>query len=177
MLFKPSGNQPLKKTYPELNDYEEFKNLIDKEMLFTLYYGVKNSPYHHKKPFDRVIAIFKEIPEYAKSLSEELYEDFGSLKFPAHITEAIKVWAKFNPDMRQASSSMYDKIISDFEFVVHDDIEGKINDSGAIKNLIEMRISIAKSLPSIINAAEMGFGTKSKAEKEKKSLNVFESED
>lgn len=175
-IFVP-GTESLKRDYPILKTYEEFKSLTDSELLFVWYYACKSSPYYgikEKVRGERAIAILAKMEDYVKILSPDEYNSIVDKKFQPHMADAIKKMAKFEPRKREIANSINDRILEDCQEIAQISLEeyGKLEDK---KVVLDMKITIAKNLPNIIEAAEGGYGTrKFDREENKKQLSTFE---
>lgn len=159
-----------------LLNVEEFKSLSDKELLFVWYFACKSSPVCDKKEMDRVVEAFKLVPEFAVNMKEDVYESFLSRNFPSHISYAIKVMKRFDPDIRFRAKTFTDRIMDNIDYVTRKKAETYADISvGELKSFIDMQINIAKNLPDIVSASEHGYGFKKNTEKEgKKSSTLLE---
>lgn len=175
-IFIP-GTESLKRDYPILKTYEEFKVLTDNELLFVWYYACKSSPYYgikEKSRGEKAIEILRDMKEYVSVLSEDEYNEIVDKKFKPHMADAIKRMSKFEPRKREIANSINDRILEDLQEISQISLEEhtKLEDK---KVILDMKITIAKNLPNIIEAAEGGYGSrKIEREENKKQLSQFE---
>jgi len=167
MIFTPN-TKPLREEYELLNDYEEFKNLSDKEMRLGFYYACKGSKYINFEPRKRIVEILKHQKDI--SFSDKETEKLTSLLFSDELTNSFIVWGSFLPDVRMRGKNIMDNVLKNCETVALIDVNKYLEtDVGDSKSFMDMQINIVKNLPEIIRVAEQGFGVQKKKEDTKEN--------
>lgn len=149
VLYAPKSKRGLKMEYPDLNDYEEFSELNEPEMLFVWAWACASSPFLSVPEAKN--ARLKAALDYA--YPEELqrktkFADFSGRGFPDHIKRAITRMESFSLAARVEEMTYLLKLRDNCKFEIGQDIrvmndEQKdqywINAAKARKELVETR--------------------------------------
>lgn len=165
ILFGPRSGKSLKKLYPELEEEREFKNLPDKDLLFSWYVGNPSSPIDIDLTdtirFSTAAAIvFREDPIKRKQ--------YANFEVHDTVKEAIKKMETYSPNARwiakrgvQTIMKNYLKLIEvdvaqDFKYT---DKEGnEQTDYTARSQYVSSTKTIAEAFPMLIKQIEEGYG-------------------
>ena len=166
-IFQPIGKRDLRSSYPELNEYDEFKDLHHADLLFVWRYVISYSGIlDDKKRVDMAI----RSSYLKKELSEDKEKKLLSLNFPDEIRFAINRMNNFEPSIRlmaryitETTFISYQKILN---IVSGEDIkvaftgeDGTI-DWAKISQYVNATVKMNESLPSLIKSIEAGYGFK-----------------
>jgi len=176
MLFMPKSPRGLRIDYPELSEYEEFKNLNPTQLYFVWLYGCKSSPY-----FDSPLPETKIVELCAKQCKMRFDDDgkrqnFLSGKFGEKINAAIPVMNQFEPSARIMSKKLAFKHLRNIKNLtdlvleeggMHDQFTTAGGDVSFDKKAryMKMVLDANKELPGLIAKAEKGFSIVKKESK------------
>ena len=173
MLFEPSVKDMFGE-YPELSDYDEFKDLTFRQLKFAWYLGNRTSPLINEKlgKAER----YKKAVRLSYGNLSGIRDDIKKLAkgdLPEKIKAAIFKMAEFDVRARMKAQFMteyiFDKLNSivsvDDEFLNELDFDEK-------KKYSDLAIKISESLPEMIKRIESGFGIKKKKVENEDEINV-----
>jgi hypothetical protein len=182
-LFVPESGRDLRKTYPELMKYDEFKELSQQDMLFVWKFALG---YKDLSMNDRRERSFREAyrePNSAKdkAIYNQKLKDMIEGAGPEEIRVAIKKMGEFNISYRMRSKMMLDKAFIKLEELM-DVKDSDLKDKDGISDIQKrlqystLLINITKALPDLIEKAEEGYGIKeiAKGERIKGSKDLLE---
>lgn len=170
-LFKPIGEKDLRKYHPELNDYDEFKNIDSLDLLFVWrfvisYSGIKNERERVKMAIEST---------YDSKLRKEKRNRLLEMDFPDDIYIAIKKMESFDPSIRlmaryitETTFISYQKILN---LVSYEDIKTSFigadgtTDWGKIAQFVNATVKMNEAIPSLIQKIEAGYGFKQSKKK------------
>lgn len=99
VVFALRSNKELKREYPELAEYDEFKTLNNGEMVFVWAWACRTSPFLDIPEEERLWPCIEwafKTPQQRETKAK----DFANMRFPDHIKAAIRKMEKFNPGLR-----------------------------------------------------------------------------
>ena len=169
LLFAPKSRRGLRVDYPELAEYEEFKNIRAKELLFVWYYACKSSPFFNLDIRKR------DLIQKCVDVCDLLFDDearkekFLSGNFPEKIQSANKQMEIFEPAARIEAKQMAIKMIADIKSMVslpldengvHPSFLDKSGELDLAKKNAHMNMVFKANdrLGDMIRTAEKGFG-------------------
>lgn len=172
-LFEPTEIS-FRIAYPELKEYEQFSNLTDSEYAFVWHLGCKDSPIYGFEEKERMSEAFKLVPDFAKKLSKEEFNQYVLGEIPDKIREAITQMNSFEPQIRYKAKIYTDRYLEYANKVTTMDIEVYMSNEtiAQLKTFMDLQTTIATTLPKIVRSAEQGFGFVSKG-KEKESQDDY----
>jgi hypothetical protein len=177
MLFAPKSSRGLRVDYPELSEYEEFKNLRPNELYFVWLYGCKSSPYFDSNLPERQIIEMCAKRAHLRFDDDGKRKNFLSGNFGEKIHAAIPVMNAFEPSARILAKKLAFKHLSDIKRMTSLKLDPQGNNeqfhnvSGEISfqkkaAYMKMLLDANKELPGLIAKSERGFDV---VEKKKKS--------
>jgi len=164
-MFLPKSGRSILLDYPELGKAlgESGRSLNKSELLFSWFYACKASPLFKVERFeDRVTGCLNA--SFKGKINKADRQRYISGDFPAKIEHAIDIISRFEPGPRIRGKLMIEKILTNFEKMVDEEIndshfmdeEGKI-DFSRKKAYIDAQKNIVATLPALITQAEGGF--------------------
>lgn len=99
VVFALKSNRELKREYPELSEYEEFRQLENRELVFVWAWACRTSPFLELEEEKRLIPCI-EWAFPGKQQRESKMADYAGMRFPDHIKGAIKRMERFDPGLR-----------------------------------------------------------------------------
>ena len=164
-IFQPVGNKDLKTYHPELNEYEEFKKIHYKDLLFVWRYVISYSGIDDDK---QRVEMAIDSAYLKDEISTQKRNRFLSLDFPSDVENAIKRMQSFDPSIRlmaryitETTFMSYQKILN---IVSGKDIKHAFTgedgtvDWSKISQFVNATVKMNESLPSLINKMEEGYG-------------------
>lgn len=176
VIFDPRGIKPeeYKIKYPELKRVKELDALPIKTLIFVWWYANPTSPIVNKDKDKRVI---EALNKSGWSPGKKEREDIEALRFPENIALAVDKMSAIDPGARYKAYRMVHSIFKEFNDIIETGVEGfvvkTIEGKGENREEVETvdrfryvqtASKIAETLPSLIKAAEEGFGIKIKGE-------------
>jgi len=172
-LFEPFVNEMFF-DYPELKEYDEFKELTQRELKLCWFLGNPTSPLAKAQMSKRqklkraLTKVYGKLVEKRKDVKEMLEGEI-----PEKIIIATHRMASFRPSVRLiarfTTEYIFDKLNEIIEVSQEDMTEMDFDDRTKYSQLI---IKISESLPSMIQRMEGGFGLIIKKKKSKSSAKV-----
>lgn len=196
ILYGPQDGKSLSRLYPELERIPEISSLHKDDQYFAWLIGIKGSPISKELPENTryLSAAVKCFPE--KSIKRTTYLKWETM--PDDIKKAIRVFEKFNPDLRLMAKAMametfenYQKLLRvdvDKDFTITKEItsgsgKDKVKESvtetdwSGRKSYVDSSTKIIEALPSLVKTLEEGFGITEKKNGEQvaptKAIDVF----
>ncbi|TXH54133.1 MAG: hypothetical protein E6Q97_11590 [Desulfurellales bacterium] len=127
-IFAPRSGKDLKREYPELDDYPEFRGLSGEELLFVWAWACPTSPFidivEEKRCTPCIDFAFKR-PHQNEARKQAYGASTGAApSFPDEIKNAIKRMERFNPGLRiqMAVDNMH--LLSQCQRAIRRDISG-----------------------------------------------------
>jgi hypothetical protein len=127
-IFAPRSGKELKREYPELDDYQEFRGLSSEDLVFVWAWACPTSPFleivEEKRCTPCIDFAFKR-PHQNAARKQAYGADTGTApSFPDEIKNAIKRMEKFNPGLRiqMAVDNMH--LLTQCQRAIRQDISG-----------------------------------------------------
>ena len=176
VLFGISGDQDIKKTYPDLAKIEEFKDLDARKVRFCWLVGNKTSPIIKIERGERIKKALSIVwgdgyasnPTIKDIVSAQTADDL-----PDEILKGIYKMNTFSPSYRLKS-----KLISEYIFetlnslIVLDSNTIAIMEIDERKKYAELVIKVSSELNGIVDRIENAYGVKAIDRKTKKEVKV-----
>jgi len=174
-LFMPIGKKDLRKLYPELNSYEEFKGLHFKDMLFVWRLTMTYSEEVDEK--ERVELALRSSYD-GSELDSKKSMSLRKLDYPRDIERAIKKMESFDLPVRLMARNMTETILLSYQkmlkIVSGKNIEAAFKDKdntldwAKFSSYVNATTKMNESLPLLIKQLEDGYGFKEKKSKKNK---------
>lgn len=165
-LFRPHKGD-IRTEYPELNEYEEFRDLTRHQILFVWYYGNPTSEFSDLEEGSEKIGkcIFKS---YGNSFPERIKPKWLAGNFPTEIKDALIVMGNFMPGYRHMAKVTLEKSFRNLEKMLKKEPaeieEMSVEDQ---QKYMRMVFSASKELPDLLKRLEQGFGVQTITKKAK----------
>ena len=185
VVFGPKDGESLKKSYPELLGYSEFKELSSDDLLFAWYVGNPTSPLAESKSATIKYSTAASICFKDNAFKKKTYAD---MNIPESVKVAIDRMKRISPEVRILSKRMVHKMFENFQkmvdvnvsdFVITDKEGNTTPDMTAKKQYIDYCTKISEALPGLIKQIEEGFGVENAKEDKKsgkKAIDKFHSD-
>lgn len=169
ILFEPSKRDMLI-DYPELKEYEVFKNISKSDMKFVWYVSNRTSPIIREPKLKR-IKMAAELAYDKKRLSnnERVKKIYEEQMLPKDMLEAIEVMASFNPSFRMEAKMLNEHNFNMLKSLVYvSESERSIMDIEDKKRYADLILKTTNALNPMISNMENGYGIKIKKTSEEK---------
>mgnify|MGYP006921326599 CR=1 FL=1 len=123
VIFALKSNRELKREYPELSDYEEFKSLENRELVFVWAWACRTSPFLELDEEKRLVPCI-EWAFPGKQQREAKMNDYANMKFPDHIKGAIRRMERFDPGLRVQMAADNMHLLKQCQQAIRQDIKG-----------------------------------------------------
>ena len=176
-IFTPKSTRALYVDYPELRQYQQFKDLRSHEMLFVWYYACEASPFYHisddfvraKKAAEKSCYTGGKI-----SISGPEYQNLINLRFPPKVERAIPIMQKYKIGPRIRAKMLYEKAFDNIQKILDVDAKDEsqfLNKDAEVdwakkKAFVDTISSATKNIPELVRQLEENFSVSSKAEEE-----------
>jgi hypothetical protein len=149
VLYAPKSKRGLKMEYPDLNDYEDFAQLNEPEMLFVWSWACTSSPFR-EMPLDNNLRL-KACLEYAypdELARKTKFSDYSGRGLPDHIQRAVIQMGNFNLAARVEEMTYLMQLRANCKHEIAQDIRDMkdeqkdqywVNAAKARKELVETR--------------------------------------
>ena len=160
--------------YPELADYDEFKELSARELKFCWFMGNRTSPLVRQNLQKKVMlnrAISESFGKSAKNREDVKQMLAGDI--PENIMLGIKRMATFSPSVRLRARFMNEYIFDRLEEVIMlDETVKKSLSMDEKKRYADLLTKVTGELPDVVKQMEGGFGLRVKAKKKSDKAEV-----
>jgi len=159
-LFEPTVAD-MRDDYPELKEFEEFKNLSSRDLRFIWFVANKTSPLvkdpNYKNQKKRIKAAVAKV--YKNSLDTMKIDSLLKGQIDPIMARAMVVMTKFNPSARLLGRMSLEIIFERYQRLLMTKAE-EIIDLEDKKKFAEMLKKVEEGLPRVIAQLEHGFGIK-----------------
>jgi hypothetical protein len=160
-LFEPTMSDMVSE-YPELANYQEFKDLKPRDIKVAWYIGNRTSPlYKSEKDLKkRIILAAKEVyNKRSRNRSEVKTMLKGEL--PEYLEAVVKKMTSFDITHRLRAKFMDEYVFNQLESLAQlSDADRKVMDTDDKKKYAELAIKISSEMPNLIARMESGYGLK-----------------
>lgn len=172
-LFVPVLNKDLRKTYPELDNIEEFKGLRSLDVKFCWYYSVfySDEKSHQKRIANSINQSYRDTMDHADR------ERYLKGDFPDSIRTGIKKFESFDIGSRLRSKFIAERQLDAFEKLSDTDVNsvgmvliygedgstalGEKRDWNQVSAFVNAMVKINESIPDLLKNVEQGYGVRS----------------
>jgi len=169
MLFEPS-DEDMRIDYPELNEYDEFKELNARELRLCWLLGNKTSPLVRQNLPKKVLLKSAIEQAYSKKAlnSRPDLKEMMSGTIPDKILLGTKRMAAFSVSQRLRAHMMNEYVFDRLEeLIMLSEDEKATFDIDDKKKYADLAIKISSELTGVVQRVESGFGIKRKKERKK----------
>lgn len=176
VLFNTPAKKDIKKTYPELAEIEEFKDLDPSKVKFCWLVGNVTSPIFQMERHEKIKKALSIVwgDNYAmnptiKGLVEAKHED----DIPDDILKGIYRMNNFDPSYRTEAKLMDEYIFATLkELIIIPESDKKMMDIDDRKKYADLVIKVSSELKGMIDRIENAYGVKTIDRKTKKEVKV-----
>jgi len=186
-IFYPDSKNSIVKDYPELKNYESFRNISNNDALFVWYYACEASPLHkitsNKERASQAINkayVKKGGPAINKDKRNKLLTG----DFPDKMRQAIEDMSRFKLGPRLLIQQTIEKALHNTAAIINIELDDELfkgkdgdgKDMTAYKEYMQM-ISTAESvMPSLLSRLEGNFGVSKKKGSKPETEESFDEE-
>lgn len=164
-MFLPRGKNSLKKDYPEINKFSEFKDLNQNELLFCWFYGHEASPFYEiESPRQKSMLCYEYAFEKVPCKNAPKKENIMTGSIPESLKVGIKRMESFRIGIRVRAMKFMEKTMDHFDELINVDLNGPefIGKDGEVdytkKNQFITSLARANEvIPVLLNRLENGY--------------------
>ncbi len=123
VIYALKSSKQIKREYRELDDHEEFRSLSSAELVFVWWFAVRCSPII-ELPEEKRVLVACDKAFKSKGQAEARKIEYGTLRFPDHIKNAIKVMDRFDPGGRITAMADDLHTMRQCQTIIRKDISG-----------------------------------------------------